>query len=185
VKITVTSIAQQPSFDATVTEISSLPASNGVAQYTVKALLDYDRSSADLILREGMLANIEVVQSEKDDVLRIPVSAVTYQEGKPMVSVVDQLTEQQSQEAKRMGIVRTAGAAVPTRQAEVTLGIVGSFYAEVTSGLKEGDIVVTSSLAKSDQQSVVEQGFRPAGTVRFEGGTTGNAQFRRNTNASQ
>ncbi|MCA9358704.1 hypothetical protein KC926_00675 [Candidatus Kaiserbacteria bacterium] len=163
VKVTVTSFSSLPVFEATITQISSLPDSSGVAQYTVQALLDYDRSSAELILREGMLADIEVVEKENSDALRVPVSAIKYEQGKAKVTVVDKLTEAQQEQVARMGIVRTDnGVTLETYDVEVTLGIVGEYYVEILSGVSEGDILVASSLSESVETTVVGQaGFGP------------------------
>lgn len=171
VKVTVTSFSEQPVFEASITQISSLPESTGVAQYKVQALLDYDRADSSQVLREGMLADIEVVEEENPDALRVPVSAITYEQGIPKVSIVDQLTEEQQQQANRMGIVRTAGVTIATYKVEVELGIVGQYYAEVRSGVSEGDIIVASSVTEATaEESVVGQagfgggpGARPAG----------------------
>ncbi|MFZ1987802.1 MAG: hypothetical protein WAV21_02085 [Minisyncoccia bacterium] len=162
VKVTVTSFSEQPVFEATITQISSLPNSEGVAQYEVQALLDYDRTTAKLVLREGMLADIEVVEEEKPDALRVPTSAVKYVQGIPKVTVVDQLTEEQQEQASQMGIVRTEGTTVTTYDVEVQLGIVGQYYVEIVSGLSEGDIIVTSSLTDSGSATEEAQGgFAP------------------------
>jgi multidrug efflux pump subunit AcrA (membrane-fusion protein) len=163
VKVTVTSFSEQPVFEAIVTEISSLPESSGVAQYQVRALLTYDRSTAEKILREGMLANIEIVEKENQNVLRIPTSAITYEQGKPTVTVLESLTEEQEAEVKRMGIVRTeAGAVLPTYQKTIETGIIGQYYTEVVSGLSAGDRLVTTSQTESASESVVGQaGFGP------------------------
>ena len=163
VKVTVTSFTSQPVFEATITQISSLPESSGVAQYEVQALLDYDRSSSEVILREGMLADIEIVEEESVDALRIPTTAITYEQGVPMVTVVDELTEQQQQQVARMGIVRTDGTPVATYDVKVETGIVGQYYIEIISGLDEGTVIVSSSLAEStDTSSAVQQaGFGP------------------------
>ncbi len=171
VKVTVTSLTGQPTFEATITQISSLPSSEGVAQYDIQALLNYDRTTSPSILREGMLADIEVVQQEKNDALRIPTSAVKYEQGKAKVSVVDQLTEEQKVQATRMGIVRAENTTIATYEVDVELGIVGQYYAEVTNGLKEGDIIVTSSLAPNANESVVEEArFGPPGGGQRSGG---------------
>lgn len=163
VKVTVTSFTSQPVFEATITQISSLPESSGVAQYEVQALLDYDRSSSEVILREGMLADIEIVEEESVDALRIPTTAITYEQSVPMVTVVDELTEQQQQQVARMGIVRTDGTPVATYDVKVETGIVGQYYTEIISGLDEGTVIVSSSLAEStDTSSAVQQaGFGP------------------------
>lgn len=167
VKVTITSVTDQPVFDAIITQISSLPESSGVAQYKVQALLDYDRSTADLILREGMLADIEVVETENPDALRVPVAAVSYQQGKPMVTVVDKLTETQQQQVDRLGIVRTDNGTLATYDVTVELGIVGKYYVEVLSGLSEGDVIVASAMTQTSATPVVQQsGFRPGGGQR-------------------
>jgi multidrug resistance efflux pump len=170
VKVTVTSFVTQPVFEATITQISSLPESSGVAQYKIQALLEYDRTTADLVLREGMLADIEVVERENLDALRVPTSAVTYKQGAPYITVTDKLTEEQKQQAKRIGIVRTQGVTIATYDVAVELGIVGQYYIEIVSGLSEGDIIVSSSLTESTTESVVQQaGFGPGSGQRPEG----------------
>ena len=166
VKVTVTSFVEQPVFWARITQISSLPESSGVAQYAVQALLDYDRQTAKTILREGMLADIEVVEEEKTDALRVGVAAITYGQGIPKVTVVDRLNEQQTRQANRMGIVRTEGTPLNTYEVEVTLGIIGQYYVEVVNGLEAGQIIVTSASSEvadeADGESVVQQrGFGP------------------------
>ena len=176
VKVTVTSFSQQPVFEATITQISSLPASDGVARYEVQALLGYDRTAAELVLREGMLADIEVVEDEKLDALRVPTSAIKYSQGAPKVTVVDQLTEEQKEQVSRMGIVRTEGATVSTYEVEVRLGIVGQYYVEILSGLSLGDIIVTSSLTNDGSDSEeVRGGF---GVPRVGGLTPRGGQTR-------
>jgi multidrug resistance efflux pump len=162
VKVTVTSFAQQPVFEATITQISSLPESTGVAQYEVQALLTYDRATDETILREGMLADIEVVEEENDNALRVPTSAVSYEQGAAKVTVVDELTDEQMQQVARLGIVRTQGVTVSTYDVEVEVGIVGQYYVEILSGLDEGDVIVTSALSDVADESVVDQtGFGP------------------------
>jgi HlyD family secretion protein len=182
VKVVVTSIADQPTFEAKITEISSLPATTGVAQYEVRALLNYDRTKASLILREGMLADIEIVQEENTSALRVPASAVTYENGKAKVTVVDKLTDIQKQEADKMGFVKTAaGTTLATYVVPVELGIRGKYFVEVKSGLKEGDIIVTSSLTKTTSTtSAVDQAgpggnraFRQTGSTGTGGGASG------------
>jgi len=168
VKVTVTSFTNQPVFDAFITQISSLPASSGVAQYEIQALLNYDRTTADTILREGMLADIEVVQEEKTDTLRVPVSAITYEQGVPKVTIVDSLTDEQKIQAARMGIVRASGAPLATYDVEVTVGITGQYFVEILDGLKAGDIIVSTSITQSSgSESVVQQaGFGPGSGQR-------------------
>lgn len=168
VKVTVTSFTEQPVFEATITQISSLPESSGVAQYEVQALLNYDRATDALVLREGMLADIEVVEKENINALRVPTTAIKYELGKPKVTVVDTLTEDQQKQAQRMGIVRTEGATIATYDVDVELGIVGKYYVEILNGLSEGDIIVASTLSNQTTESVVQQKSfgRPGGEDR-------------------
>jgi multidrug efflux pump subunit AcrA (membrane-fusion protein) len=183
VKVTVTSFSQQPVFEATITQISSLPASEGVAQYEIQALLDYDRTKAALVLREGMLADIEVVEEEKSDALRVPTSAIKYVQGIPKVTKVDQLTEEQQEQVSKMGILRTEGMTISTYDVAVQLGIVGQYYVEIIDGLSEGDIIVTSSLSDDASESEQEApagfsgrppgGMPPGGGQTRQGGATG------------
>lgn len=163
VKVTVTSFSDQPVFEASITQISSLPDASGVAQYEVQALLTYDKKTATIVLREGMLADIEIVEEENKDALRVPTSAVTYEQGTPKVTVVDSLSEEQQMQVNRMGIVRTDTATpLVTYDVEVKLGITGQYFIEITEGLTEGQIIVSTSKTESGTDSVVEQaGFGP------------------------
>lgn len=175
VSVTVTSYANQPQFEATITEISSLPAEGGVAQYDVSAKLDYDAKTAETVLREGMLADIVVVQEEKADALRVPTSAITYEEGRPTVQVVDMLTEEQQQQFDQMGIVRTVDTALATYPVTVELGIEGRYYTEILSGLEEGDLILTTATTLETSESTVNTGFGPpaGGAVRIQNGGNG------------
>lgn len=157
VEVTVTSFSNQPVFDAYITQISSLPESSGVAQYEVQALLSYDRKASEMVLREGMLADIEIVEEENTKALRVPTSAITYEQGVPKVTVVDSLTEEQKTEITKFGIVKTNNIPLTTYSVEVKLGIVGQYYVEILEGIKEGDLIVGASLTETSSESVVEQ----------------------------
>lgn len=173
VKVSVTSFANQPIFDASITEISSLPSGSGVAQYTVKARLEYDKKTASTILREGMLADIEIVQQEKADSLRLPASAILYENGQAYVTMVDSLTEEQTQEIEQFGIIRTEGDTLATYKRAVKLGIVGKYYVEVIEGVSEGERVLTASVSETATAAVVNQGFGGGGGGPPQGGSDG------------
>lgn len=158
VKVTVTSFGDQPVFEASITQISSLPDESGVAQYEVQALLNYDKKTAAIVLREGMLADIEIVEQENKDALRVPTAAITYEQGTAKVTVVDSLSEEQQIQVSRMGIIRTDTATpLVTYDVEVKLGITGQYFVEITEGLTEGQIIVSTSKTESGTDSVVEQ----------------------------
>jgi multidrug resistance efflux pump len=156
--VTITSFSEQPVFIAHITEISSLPSSDGVAQYEVRAKIEYDQASSSVQLREGVLADIEIVQEEKENTLRVPVSAITYVDGKPTVQVVDTITDAQKKEIEALGIIRTTSdTALPSYAKTITLGIYGTYYAEVTGGLEAGQYILTTATAATADTSVVEQ----------------------------
>jgi len=163
VLVTITSFPDVPPLTAAITEISSLPDSSGVAQYEVQALIALPASST-IELREGLLADIEVVQEEVTDVLRVPSSAVTYAQGQATVEVLDSLTPQQQQQVDRLGIIRSETGSLPSYAVPVTVGVTGAFYVEITDGLSEDIYVVTSQDEPQTAGAVVEQqsfGGRP------------------------
>jgi hypothetical protein len=180
VEVGITSFPRVAPLSATITEVSSLPDSTGVAQYTVKALIENNASST-VQLREGLLASVTVVQKEATDVLRIPQSAITYTNNQPMVEMLGTITDAEKQQIAKSGVLSSATGVFPSYSVPVTLGIRGSFYAEVTGGLKEGDSIIVS---KSDAVKTVVQQRGPGGpgggggnggARATTGGTTGSA----------
>lgn len=159
VLINVTSFPSAAPLTGSITEISSLPDSTGVAQYTVKALIQNDASSS-IALREGLLANITIVQKEVQDVIRIPVSAVTYANRMATVDVIGTLTDTQKADVARIGVISSPTGIFPSYPVTVKLGVVGAFFAEVQSGLKEGDHIIIS---KSDVAKTIVQQRGPGG----------------------
>ncbi|MDH3497050.1 MAG: efflux RND transporter periplasmic adaptor subunit [Gemmatimonadota bacterium] len=72
------------------------------------------------ILRPGMTANVRIAGPVRNDVVRVPVEAVFYAEGKPFV-------------------YKLAGAG--TERTEVTLGLSNLSFVEIVNGLTAGDSV--------------------------------------------
>ncbi len=157
--VKVTSFPSAQPIEAAITQISSLPESSGVAQYAVQALITQS-SSSPLTLREGLLADVEVVDRNVADAVRIPVSALSYENGKPTVQVIGDLSADQKTTLDKMGVIKSVSGSFPSYAVPVEVGIVGAFYAEIKSGLKEGDHIIVS---KTDNAaSVVQQnGFGP------------------------
>lgn len=168
VNVTLTSLPESMPLSATIVEISSLPDSSSVAQYSVKAEIQpYDETETRL--RDGMLADIVIVQSQVQNVLRVPTSALTYKEGKAYVTIVEGLTEAQSVQAARMGIVRKSDTATPaTYTREIALGLRGTYYAEVTDGLTGGEIIVITQTSSDDTAGTdaVRAGFGSGAGMR-------------------
>ena len=154
VLVSVTSFPGAIPLEAHITEVSSLPESEGVAQYEVQALIS-NTATTSLKLREGLLASIEVVQSEVPDVLRVPVSALSYTEGKASVEVVGNLTPEQQTELTERGVIKSINGTFPTYAVPVEVGVTGTFYVEIKSGLSEGMQVLVT---KTDPgNAVIEQ----------------------------
>ncbi len=82
----------------------------------------------------GFSANIDIVTKKADNVLFVPIQSV-YKEGDK--SYVDLLLSDEVQPDNIMESIS---------KVEVTTGINDYYYIEITSGLKEGDIVITSRI---------------------------------------
>jgi hypothetical protein len=168
VVVDVTSFKNIPSLESTITEISSLPQSDSVAQYEVQALITLPNDS-NISLREGLLADIQIVQEEVKDVIRIPKSSVRYEKGKAFVDVLDTLSETQQQDLDTLGIIRSETGEFPSYPLEIVTGIDGVFYTEVISGLDIGTQIITTQ--NDEETGVVQQSdFRGRPRDDNEGG---------------
>lgn len=159
VLVSVTSFPGALPLEASVTEVSSLPESDGVAQYQVQALIAVPASST-LRLREGLLADVEVVQNEVPDVIRVPLSAISYENSQAKVMVVGDLTTAQQTELDSLGVIKSVAGTFPSYAVDVTVGVTGTFYAEIKSGLTEGmKIIVTNT--EADTAVIDQANFGP------------------------
>ncbi|HYH49575.1 MAG TPA: biotin/lipoyl-binding protein [Acidimicrobiia bacterium] len=93
-----------------------------VVTYTVTLLLDKKLEE----LKPGMTGNVDVIIAQKQNVLRLPVTAINPRNGRATVQVVG-----------------PDGETLETR--EVTTGLKGDDDVEITSGLNEGDRVVVTT----------------------------------------
>ncbi len=157
VLVTLTSIPGSTPLTAEIVEISSLPDSSTVAQYKVLANITI-KDESSIRLRDGMLADIEIVEKEKKEVLRIPVSAISYSEGQAKVKIIENLSNEQQTQAEKMGIIRTGeNTTHTTLELPVELGLRGQYYVEVLSGLNGGEILEVSSLDSTSANAPVTQ----------------------------
>jgi HlyD family secretion protein len=116
---------------------------NGVTTYPVIVQID----KADN-LKSGMNANAKILIEQRNDVLYVPIQAVTKRAGKSFVSV---RTGAQEVEGKS-NIKNSTTAAVQknTKQSQlgnvemrpVEIGINNEEYIEILSGVKEGEVVI-------------------------------------------
>jgi multidrug efflux pump subunit AcrA (membrane-fusion protein) len=154
VLVNITSFPMVAPLSATITEVSSLPESDTSSQYEVQALIEKPASST-LALREGLLADIEVVQTEVTDVLRVPLSALSYENGQAFVTVLGGVNEEQQASLDTLGVIKSVGGAFPGYAVAVELGVTGTYFAEIKSGIEAGaQILVTTTDPEAD---VVEQ----------------------------
>ncbi len=93
-----------------------------VVTYTVTLLLDKKLEE----IKPGMTGNVDVIIAEKQNVLRLPVTAINPRNGRATVQVLGK-----------------DGQTLETRQ--VTTGLKGDDDVEITSGLDVGDKVVVSA----------------------------------------
>ena len=121
-----------------VTEIDSVgTVSQGVVSYNVKISLDIDDSR----IKPGMSINVSIITDMIQDVIVVPTSAVKTQNGTSYVQVFDAPLA-----TPLTGVQGSLSATLP-RQVAVETGLSDDTNTEITSGLKEGDIIVTKTIA--------------------------------------
>lgn len=158
-----------------VAEVSPLAStSQGVVSYNVKIAFD----SQDDRIKSGMSVSTSIVTDVKADVLTVPNSAVKSQGGQYYVQTLSNATS-------TGGLV--SSDQTPTN-IPVTTGATNGTLTEITSGLKEGDQVITQTIkattqttSSSSQSNLLRLGGGAAAggaAVRTSGG--GSATFIRN-----
>ena len=124
----------------TVSQINiSGSVSSGVVSYAVKIAFD-DPSNQ---VRPGMSATANIIVGIATDVLSVPNAAV---KSGTSISYVDVFNSTSSLVENGSGAY--ISSILPTRKT-VTLGLVGDTYTEITSGLDEGEIVVSKTNSAS------------------------------------
>jgi len=114
-------------YEGTVEKISGVGEnSGGVTTYTVTISIKLED---DARLKNAMSATASIVLGSKDNVLLVPVDAVESENGVKYVQLY------------------TGGQTVKT---EVQTGLINNEYAEVTSGLNSGDLVVVPKKAEEN-----------------------------------
>lgn len=159
---------------------------NGVTTYPVEVVIDQPGA-----LMIGMNVTATVITDSRTDVLKVPVDAVTMQDGKSYVRVLSDEAKarvQAAQSPKPSG----AGSAEPQAglpggspyteedfvRTEVTTGVSNEDEIEILSGVSEGDIVyVTVADSGSSLQAMMMGGMGgpPAGGGEGGGAPAGDA----------
>ncbi|MGB9847745.1 MAG: efflux RND transporter periplasmic adaptor subunit [Minisyncoccia bacterium] len=134
-----------------VTEIDSVgTVSQGVVSYGAKITLDTD----DERIKPGMSVTADIIVDAKTDVLVLPNSAVKSQGGVYYVELVD------LPEGKKQAYLNNrAGVTLPNqpKRQEIEIGLSNDALTEVISGLKEGDIVVSSIIAPTTRTTQTQR----------------------------
>ena len=151
------------SLTGTVAEIDSVgTVSQGVVSYTVKINFD----TQDARIKPGMTVNASIQTDVHQNVLVVPASAVKTQGGQSYVQVFNPpLTSS----GGTTGVV----SVTPPTNMMVEVGISDDTNTEITSGLKEGDQIVTRTITGNTAASATG-----SATTRT---TTGTAAGGRNT----
>ena len=106
--------------DGAVSQISTVPVtSNGVVSYNVTVVPD----NGSTTIYPGMTAQVTIISASKDDILIVPSVAITTSNSKSTVRVLE-------------------STGVP-QVVTVTVGITDGSHTEITSGLTEGQQVIT------------------------------------------
>jgi HlyD family secretion protein len=129
---------QGQNFEAEIIDISQIPTveDNIVSfEVTVKPKIEEGYK-----LLYGISSNLTIVTAEAENVLFIPVQAIYKENGKQYVDILTTDTKEINQKDIRKSI----------KKVEVTTGVSNYTYVEITSGLKEGDVVITSNIEKME-----------------------------------
>lgn len=119
-------------FNGAVSEVIPVSVNDsGITSYEV--LIGFE-AQEEVEIFHGLSANASIITQKAEGVLYVPIQSVYKEDGR---SFVDLLTTFD---------VDPENIAEAVRQTEVTTGINDYLYIEVISGLKEGDIIVTSRI---------------------------------------
>ncbi len=124
------------SISGQIAEIDSIgTVSQGVVTYNTQISFD----TQDDRIKPGMSVNANIIIEAKPNVLMVPTSAVKSQGGVSLVEVFDAPINQNGNQGGTSNIL--------PREVMVEIGDSSDTSTEITSGLKEGDIVVTRTIS--------------------------------------
>jgi len=119
-------------FDGRVVEIIPISVNDGgITSFDVS--IEFE-AGEDIDIYYGLSANASIITQKAEDILYVPIQSVYKEDGK---SFVDLLT---TFDVEPENIIEAI------EKTEVTTGINDYLYIEIISGLKEGDIIVTSRI---------------------------------------
>lgn len=130
VEVNIRAVSKQP-FKGKVASVSSIP-DPVKRNYQVKIVLDNQKGN----IKSGMFAEVAVYTEAKNMVLAIPVEAVIPRDSNNVVFIIDKNSRAQEREIK--------------------LGVKNDEYAEIISGLKAGDKVITKGNTLVNKNTLVK-----------------------------
>ncbi len=129
-----------------VAEVDSIgTTSQGVVSYNIKIGFD----TQDDRIKPGMSVSASIIIDVKQNVLLIPNSAVKSQGD---IYYVETLSGSASQNQATANVSGITSNIAPSQQ-QIEIGSANDTYSEVTSGLKEGDTVVTQTITSTSTSS--------------------------------
>ncbi len=144
-----------------VVELGSVgTVAQGVVSYAVKIALD----TQDSRVKPGMSVSASIITDSHQDVVRVPSSAVKTSGDSHSVEMIDGATD-----TSALGVLTTT----PPRQIPVEVGISDDTYVEITSGIKEGDLVVIKTTTGTPVKAATAALSLFGGGARTTGGAAG------------
>lgn len=146
-----------------VTDIDTVgTVSQGVVSYGVKIAFDNTSDS----VKSGMSITADIITDVKQDILVLPNSAVKSQGNSRYVELVENPTETKKQSSgNTSAVVLTKTPKIQT----VETGLSNDTSTEIISGLKEGDIVVTSTISSNSSSNPSTTGSSSQNQIRIPG----------------
>ena len=134
-----------------VAEVDTLgTVTQGVVTYNVKIIFD----TQDERVKPGMSVSAAIITETKLDVLLVPNSAVKSSGDINYVEMTDETVASNQSETNGTGIVLEK----PPRQQQIQIGSANDSLTEVTSGLKEGDQVITKTITANTATTKTQSG---------------------------
>jgi len=150
------------SIAGTVSQIDTIgTVTQGVVNYTVKISFDTQNDQ----VKPGMSVSAAIITASKTDVLAVPSSAIKTSGDQQYVLILQQADMQQADSTTAQVTSKN-----PPAQQAVETGISSDTLTEITSGLQEGDIVVTQTITGSTKTAASAS---TGSSVRIPGLTTG------------
>jgi multidrug efflux pump subunit AcrA (membrane-fusion protein) len=152
-----------------VAEIDSVgTVSQGVVTYNVKMSFD----TQDDRVKPGMSVSAAIITDIKQDILVVPNSAVKSQSGMSYVEMFDMPLP-----APVDGLIGSISKIAPNK-IPVEVGLANDSDTEITSGIKEGDEIVTRTILPSASTKTATAAPSLFGSAGGNRGTTGGGGIR-------